>query len=192
MKTKVVVILGFVIAFAAGTVVGMLLRQEPVIASSAGEATGRRPPESWLAERLGLDARQTEQVKQIWSDAMQAARRDGDRDRWHQLRQKRDQAVADLIRPEDKAAYERVLQTYEDETAKLGRERHQAFQAAVAKTREILTPEQRAKYEQLLKDRPHGPPGRGGPGRGRRQERGHEQGNDRRPGDRATAPSASE
>jgi Spy/CpxP family protein refolding chaperone len=58
-----------------------------------------------------------------------------------------------------------ILQQYSDRVSELSREREASFEQAVAKTKEILTPAQREKYEELLKRRPdHDRDGRGGHG----------------------------
>ena len=45
----------------------------------------------------------------------------------------------------------------EQQMAEMGREREKAMQKAVEQTKAILSPEQRTKYEELLKKGPFGP-----------------------------------
>jgi Spy/CpxP family protein refolding chaperone len=173
MKAKLVVSIGFAIAFAAGLVVGLWMRQ-PAIASVAQSKDDR----SWLARELNLDAAKGEEVKRIWSEAMKSSSREQDEARRRALRKERDDAIAAMIRPDDKTAYETVMHVYNDRNNEISRERAAAFDDAVERTKAILTPEQRAKYDELLKKR--------------EQERGNNSGHGRWTGDRATTRPASD
>lgn len=169
--TRWVVLVGFVVSFAAGLTIGLSLR--------ASARAGDRPPPgsrgSWLAQQLQLTPQQREQMDAIWSEA---AGRGGGREAWAQkreLREQRDRAIAELIPPDRRSEYDALLAQYEAATEALDAQWRQSFQEAVEKTRQILTPEQRQKYEQLMSrhgdDRkPPGPgPGHGpghGPGKG--------------------------
>jgi hypothetical protein len=93
-------------------------------------------------------------------------------------RNERDEAIADLIRTHDLHAYDAILREYQDKLTKLDQEYSAAWQAAVERTKQMLTPEQRAKYEEFLK---RSSPGDRGPRRG--GQRGND--DDRRAGDRA-------
>jgi Spy/CpxP family protein refolding chaperone len=176
MKAKLVVSVGFAIAFAAGLVVGLWMRQPAIAAAVAQQQKDER---SWLARELNLDAAKGEEVKRIWSDAMRSSSRERDEERRRQLRKERDEAVAALIRPSEKAAYDRVMVEYVERNNLISKERSAAFEDAVERTKAILTPEQRAKYEELLKKR--------------EQERGgNSSGHGRWTGDRATTRAASD
>lgn len=189
MKIKVIVILGFIVAFAAGWVSALLVQQTRATATVL--APDRPPRRPWLAEELGLDARQAEEVKRIWSDAMRSARREHE-ERRHALRKQREDAIAALIPPQDKAAYEQFHQQYLDEMGKIGREREGLFEQAVAKTKALLTPEQRVKYEALLAKRGEWERRDRGPGSRRRPGSHEHNRHNRRPGDRTAAPPPSE
>jgi len=152
-KTKALLIAAFAVTFAAGAAVGWLV--------SGGRHPHRGP--SWLAAELDLTNAQREQMRQIWSDGM----REAVRNRWDQrkiLMEQRDQAVAALLTDDQRPKYESILQDYETRKEKLEQERGLAFERAVERTKQILTPEQAAKYEQLLKSRSDH--GRGGKRRG--------------------------
>lgn len=155
-------VLAFVATFAAGVATGFLASR-----------TRRRPRgPSWLASELNLTNEQRDQMHRIWSEAMRAA----GSERWEQrksLVRERDDAIAALLTDEQQPPYNRILQDYEDKKAAMEGERKKRFEQAVEQTKQILTPEQAAKYEQLLKDPPdrgHGdrhrpPPPWGGPPR---------------------------
>ena len=152
-KTKILLVLVFLVTFAAGAVAGRLSAQ-----------SGHRPPgRSFLAAELNLTSEQREQMHNIWSEVMG----EGGRRQWEQRRllgQERDQAIAALMTPEQKPQYDKILQDYARKVEELSQERKKAFDQAVERTKQILTPEQAAKYEELLKKAPDrggfgGPPG---------------------------------
>jgi Spy/CpxP family protein refolding chaperone len=152
-KTKILLVVVFLVTFAAGVVAGRLYWQ-----------SGHRPPgPSFLAAELNLTAEQREKMHTIWTESMS----DGGRRQWDQrkvLGQERDAAIAALMTAEQKPQYEKILQDYTRKLDEQGQERKKAFDQAVEKTKQILTPEQVAKYEELLKRPPHdrgfgGPPG---------------------------------
>ncbi len=149
-KTKGLLIAAFVVTFAAGAVAGLL----------AGRAGHRRRGPSYLAAELDLTDPQRHEMHEIWSEVMHAAGR-----RWWEqhkaLREQRDQAIVDLLTDAQRAEYERILADHAAGRAAIDAERKQAFDRAVERTKAILTPEQAAKYEDLLQRRPERDRGRG-------------------------------
>lgn len=184
MKVKAVVIIGFIVTFAAGLVAGLWMKQPNVIATTGGPAPAPPKPEhrSWLARELNLTAEQDERVKQIWESAMKSVP-DRGREDPRRLFRERDEAIANLIPAESKAEYERIQKEFGEKMSRSGRERDKAFEAAVAQTKSVLNPEQISKYEELLKrrgpgdGRGDGRDGRGGgPPGGRRGDRDRDRG----------------
>src|SRR5688500_5474796 len=106
MKVKAVVIIGFVVTFAAGLVAGLWIKQPSVIATGpdATQTEARKEHRSWLAEKLNLTPQQDEQVKQIWESAMKSVP-DRGRDDHRKLFKDREDAIARLIPAESKAEY---------------------------------------------------------------------------------------
>jgi len=158
-RTRLLLIVSFVFVFAAGLALGFL----------AERARHRPHRPSWLGERLDLTAEQREQMREIWSGV--AGEMGGaHRDELRALREERDQAMQDLLTESQKAEHERLQQEYEDKVAELAAAREAAFEEAVRRTKEILTPEQRKQYEHMLEGmsgrgrpsgRPPGPPPEG-------------------------------
>jgi len=142
--TKAVVIVGFVVAFTAGLVVGIESRRT---AGTRQPRPGRHG--GWLAAELNLTSEQQEQMREIWSKMAERGGRDRE-DRRRQLYRQRDEAIAALVRPEDKQRYDAILKNQADQLAALDSEWKSSFQNAVEKTKQIMTLEQRAKYEELL------------------------------------------
>jgi Spy/CpxP family protein refolding chaperone len=141
--TRLLVIIGFATAFAAGFVVGREHRSKPPV------PTTRPSRHGWLANELNLTPEQQKQLRAIWS-TMEPGDGGSREDRRPLLTEERDKAIAGLVRPEDRSRYESILQDYAEKTAALKRERQAAFQAAVDRTKQILNPEQRKRYEELL------------------------------------------
>jgi Spy/CpxP family protein refolding chaperone len=163
--TKLVVIIGFCVAFAAGLTVGRSRQwqadtQQP---GSPSVPSTRPSRASFLASELNLNAQQQEQLKQIWSEAARGGRGESEKRR-QQLREKRDADIEALIPAGDKANYQQVLSAYRAELDAMDREMRERFRNSVEETKKVLTPEQRAKYEEILSRHSFGSPG-GGPGR---------------------------
>jgi len=143
-------VLVFVVALGSGTVIGWSLPRHN---------NSPRPQErSWLADELKLTLEQREKMKSIWSAMLPEGQgRQGERggqgrhDARRQLIKERDEGIAALIPVENKAAYEKVLARFEQQEEELSREREKALAKAVEQTKLILNPEQRVKYEELLK-----------------------------------------
>ena len=156
--TKFVVIIGFIVSFLAGVMVGVSAQRRSMLTSEATTPPSTRPSHrgGWMAAELNLTPQQEEQMKQIWSDAARGG--GGPReheDRRRQLRRERDEAIANLVRPDDKSRYDEVLKNYSTQTDAMDAEIRKGFEDAVRRTKELLTPEQRTKYEELLKRRSH-------------------------------------
>ena len=163
--TKLVVITGFVVAFVAGLLVGIESQQTSVASPSPTPAT--RPSNrhgGWMASELNLTPQQQEQLDKIWSETARSRMHEAD-DRRHELRTQRDDAILSLIPAEKKADYDAAIAKYKEQTSALDHEMKQNFDEAVRRTKEILTPEQRPKYEEWLSRHQPGDRGpRGGPG----------------------------
>ena len=125
MATKMMVLVGFCVAFAAGVVAGRgrglmnaasSTTSPPNVAPSTGPGPhrgggGPGGPNSWLVRELGLSTEQAEQLRQIWADTAMRGR--GEReDQRRQLRKDREDAIAALVRPEDKDKYQQIQETY--------------------------------------------------------------------------------
>jgi Spy/CpxP family protein refolding chaperone len=152
--TKVVLIVGFIVAFSAGLVCGLAVRGHEVQASPAATSRPSTPggPGGLLATELGLSPEQREQMNRIWRENARTLRHQQDQRRG-QARKERDDAITALIRPEDREKYDGVLRTHTERMADLDRELRASWQTGVEETRKILTPEQRKKYEDFLKRR---------------------------------------
>jgi Spy/CpxP family protein refolding chaperone len=190
--TRLVVALGFLVAFAAGFVVGV--RQRPL-----DDALPPKPARDggWLAAELKLTPDQQERMDAIWSETAFRGRHERE-ERRREITRARDEAIVGLIRAEDQPKYEEILARHEEQMDALDREWKDAFHDAVRQTKEILTPEQRERYERLLErkpsDRGRQDWRRSDRGRGPEPEPDRERGRDRdrrreRPSD--TAPSVS-
>jgi hypothetical protein len=159
-KARVLVLVSFGLVFGAGIAVGMLVGPRP---------PRRRDPGSWLSRELGLSAAQREQMQEIWSGAMGLAPAGGPGQRGTPMGE-RQRRVRDLLTETQLLEYEQIQSDFEAEFMRMAEERRAAFERAVERTKEILTPGQRGKYEAMLErmreagERMRGPGRRGGPG----------------------------
>jgi Spy/CpxP family protein refolding chaperone len=170
---RVVVILGFCLSFAAGLVIGWRAPKPgspigtTVSDPSGGHAgtgaatqsanTARRGSGGWWQAELGLTAEQRTKMDHIWSSLAQKGRTD---ERRREFRRERESAIADLVPASQLGEYDRIIDAYNERIAGLERESRDAYEAAVEQTKQILTTEQRTRYEDLLK-RYHWGPGQG-------------------------------
>lgn len=146
--TKTVVLVCFLVAFAAGLAVGFQNR---------GPAAESEQPKTqrcggWLSAELNLTPEQKEQLDNIWSETARYGGRER-MERRRQLYRERDEAIVALIRPEDQSKYDEILKKHTENMAALDREWRDSFHAAVEQTKQILTAEQREKYERLIERR---------------------------------------
>lgn len=144
----------FVVALTSGVFIGMNVSRH-----------GDRPREgrSRLTEELKLTTEQQVQMRAIWQEVAPGPGRQQSADKRRQLSKERDDAVTALFTPDQKVAYDKVVERYNQQMAEMNHEREAAFQKAVEKTKAILTPQQRVKYDEILAREPFGPPrGRGG------------------------------
>jgi hypothetical protein len=198
MSAKVVVVIGFLIAFAAGLTVGLESRQTsvaqpPLAAGPSTKPTTRqaRGP-GWIESELKLRPDQKQNMDKIWSEMARGGRAENDKRR-QQLREERDAAIIALVGPENKAKYDAIQQNYRDQQQNLDKEMRARFENAVKQTEAILDPDQLTRYRDMLarhrppdgRDGRGGPHGPGGPGGGPGPERNFEP----RRGDDASATS---
>jgi Spy/CpxP family protein refolding chaperone len=157
---KLIVILGFALSFAAGMVIGS--RQTLVDPAPANPLTPttasseRRSRGGWLSAQLGLTPEQRQELDRIWSATARQGR--GERDeRRREFRRERDEAIAELVPSARLAEYDDIINTYNERVTGLERESREAYDAAVEQTKQILTPQQRTRYEELLQRHSWGP-----------------------------------
>jgi len=209
MATKLIVMTGFLIAFAAGLVTGLQKRPNIIVNSkpqlSTQPSTQRqiRPP-AYFIEQLHLTRDQTAQWNKIWSEVADRGGR-GQAERFMQLRQKRDNDIVALIPEASRSTYDKIQKDFSDTVEAMDKDWRDSYDEAVRKTKEILNDTQRRDYETILYrnqwDRGRGGRGpRGGPGgRQTRESRGgnfipdgtHND-STRPPGPNATSPANSE
>lgn len=197
--TRAIVVIGFLLAFGAGLVLGLSWPQVRAYATPGPDRGGLRHPvafpddpdghgrpphppppgrRGWFAQQLELTPEQLRQMDAIWSDFARRGRIEHAEQR-RQLRRQREEAIAALVREEDRPAYERVLREHDRQLAQMETQWRQRFRDAVERTKALLTPEQREKYDELLSRQgwhngdgpsagggpagPPGPPDRHGP-----------------------------
>ena len=147
MKTLAVIV--FVLTLGAGVVAGLLAARLPAARPAAGDSP--------LAEELALTADQRGKMKTIW-ESVHSFTDDCVRDS-RKAQTERDDKIFALI-PRDKVdEYNQIKSDYDNAVATLQGRREKAFKDAVNKTREILSPVQREKYDKILEKRVGAEPG---------------------------------
>jgi len=144
-KVRIMVILGFALAFAAGGSLGMLAAPEQAPASRRGH----RPD---LAVQLGLTDEQREKMRDIWTKFV-VGRDQEFRDRKRALWQEKDQAVEGLLTDEQRIEYDAVLADCDRRMKDMDEQWQEIIQQAVDMTRKTLTAEQAKKYDEFRASR---------------------------------------
>lgn len=191
MATKLIVIGGFLVAFAAGMVTG--LQQSPPSTVNAnvplrnastsptfprgGPVVGDRgrgnprmpPPPSILDRELNLDADQRTKLEAVWKDVAMVGVREMEQNR-QQLRRERDEAVTELLEQEAAVEYEKILVDYQQRLAALENKWWEQYSSGVDRTKSLLSPQQLERFEQIMRRNTWDPEQfrRGGGGRGGR------------------------
>jgi Spy/CpxP family protein refolding chaperone len=141
-KATVVLVLAYVLALAAGTTSGLLADRlrSPNAQMSAP-----------LAVQLQLTDDQRDRMRQMWEQAEQTV--DDCYKQAQSIERQRDQALVDMLTDEQKARFAKIDKGFADQFAVLTARRSAAFAEAFDKTEQLLSPEQKTKYEQIVRDR---------------------------------------
>lgn len=144
----------FVLALGAGVMIGLLVRPSaPPPAAAAGR---ERSP---LADELDLSPPQREQMRAIW-EASKAEMQESFR-RHDAAQRAWTAAVDELLTDEQRPKYHQIRKDLESRVSDIDQDRGAIFRRADDRTREILTPGQRKKFDAILADRRPPPPGQG-------------------------------
>ena len=141
-KTQAILIVSYVVTFAAGAVMGL------VWGLPEGAAGGRRP----RFFDLDLTPEQSQRLEAIWSETVRKTMRQCDQDQ-RQAIEGRDEAVEALLEEEQKQAYDTIYEGFFSRLDEVRERRRQAFETANQRTREILTESQREKFDEMLERR---------------------------------------
>ena len=146
-KIKLIFVVGFLVAFAAGLMVGMV-GGRATAAPSAAIHVGH----SWLGEELDLTSQQQDQIHKIWADVTRDG--PGGGQRWGQMDKQRDQEVRALLTPEQLPGYDQILRAHHERVDAIRAETRKApYEEAERRTREILTDSQRLKFDEITRKR---------------------------------------
>jgi Spy/CpxP family protein refolding chaperone len=144
-KATVVLVLAYVLALAAGTTSGVLA--ERLRAPNNDNAAAP------LAVQLQLTDDQRDRMRQMWEQAQQTV--DDCYKQAQSIERERDQALVDLLTDEQKAKFAPMDKAYAEQFAALAARRTEAFEDAFDKTEQLLSSDQKTKYEQIVRDRLH-------------------------------------
>ncbi len=147
-KTKLIILISFIVAFAAGISVGL------VVGRTGKTSRGG----SILTRELNLTSEQRDQMQKIWEETVGPIRRLQHEQR-QKLQEEREEAILNLLSPEQREQFEKINEAHSLSMEKFAQHRKDLFNEAQEKTKKILSEDQQKKYEEILKDR--------GPRRGR-------------------------
>jgi Spy/CpxP family protein refolding chaperone len=158
-RSKIILVVMFVLALGAGVVMGVLATKQPMPPRGGHDGKGSGGGPGSVFKDFNLTDSQREQMRQIWDEF---ARGTDSGEKRQRLREERDQKMEAILTPEQKIAAKKIKDQYEAGLKELADERHKAWETHVEKTRAILNEEQRAKYDEMLKKRAeHGGPEHG-------------------------------
>ena len=152
-KINLLILFCAVVVFASGALVGMVGQRavaKPNTDPSPRVIVGR----SRITEELALTPDQKEKIQAIWSAAVVKAG-PPPTDRVRVLEKEREQAILDLLSDEQKTKYNQTIADFRQKLDTLHQPARAAFTEAEEQTKPLLNPTQRAKYEEILKRRPH-------------------------------------
>jgi Spy/CpxP family protein refolding chaperone len=141
IKTRLVFVVCFLMAFGAGISVGALWQKPEKMVQ-----------EGWLAE-LNLTPEQREKMKSIWTETMKNSGWQAQRGRREAAQKERDEAMKAIIPIDHAAMFDEIMSTYQKKMDEIAQESRKAKDEAYEKTKEILTEQQRVTYEELRKKR---------------------------------------
>lgn len=139
-RSKIVFLLTVLLMLGAGVVLGRISARMP---GPPGEG---RPP-SWLADQLDLTTDQRKQMDAIWAETKQKIGKTFEKRR--AIDKQRDQAIMALLTPEQKRAYEGILDSARAQRATLDKEREAAVREANERSRALLDDRQKQRWETL-------------------------------------------
>ncbi len=155
-RIKSILIIAFLIVFAAGLMVGMVRGRSTATSS----ITSTRPDRaSFLTAQLSLTSDQEEKIHKIWSEVMKNGPAGGQH--MGELDKERDGAIRAMLSEDQKAKYDQIVQDYRAKAEAVHSEMHKRIDEAERRTREILTDSQRVKFDEITKER-HSHPHEGG------------------------------
>lgn len=169
--TKLLVLFGFVLSFAAGMLASSRFLPPPppeeTFGPGAGPTTHPGPPfmrRGFLPRELDLTPEQQTKIREIWSKVGVNGPREMD-DKKHEYGEAKDAEFAKLIPPERRADFDKIKSDFTAKMTALDTDFRESFENAIKQTEALLTPEQRQKYDEIRSHmQPHD--GRGFEGEG--------------------------
>jgi Spy/CpxP family protein refolding chaperone len=149
-RTRLIIVFVFALTLGAGIAAGLLASRLPLIHPKA-KAQAQPNGTSWLVQQLDLSPAQSEQMRQIWEGVKEKTDQ-SIRDA-ASARDKRDADIQKLVPNEKLEEYRAANVAYDSTVARLKAQREETFDRAVKRTKEILSPAQQEKYNDILKDR---------------------------------------
>lgn len=146
-RIKSILIIAFLVVFAAGLMVGMVRGR-----STATAVINAHPDRaSFLTAQLNLTPDQEEKMHKIWSEVMKNG--PGGGQHVGELDKERDDAIRAMLSEDQKSRYDQIVHEYRAKADAMRAEMHRRIDEAERRTREILTDSQRVKFDEITRER---------------------------------------
>ena len=109
----------------------------------------RRPPLDPFVGELNLTAEQQDKLKAIWSDAMEKGGFPVQDERREAAKKEYDAALRALFPAEQQPRYDELLHGYQKKLEDIELESRKIFDDATERSKQVLSEQQRAKYEEI-------------------------------------------
>jgi hypothetical protein len=146
-RTRVILLIPFVLVLCAGVVVGRLWNRLPIETKPPGGSP------SWLADQLDLRPEQRQQMDAIWDETRPKIEKSFERRQ--SLDRERDQTIQELLTPAEWTAYDKIIEDFRAKRAALDKDRHQLVLDANEKSVALLDGAQKQKWEALRNAHEH-------------------------------------
>jgi Spy/CpxP family protein refolding chaperone len=155
---KLFILLGFAIMFVAGLTIGRAYPtpRPPVVAAPTTQPdAGSGFPT--IDKQLDLSPTQKLQMEKIWKDAH--AKTDALSHQFREFDRDRDGSIKAMLDPDQQEQYLEIQHQRDEHVNALRAEISTTMKAAEKETRELLSPDQQKKFDEIVKHGPrHGPP----------------------------------
>ncbi|MEA2736196.1 MAG: hypothetical protein QOE14_2647 [Humisphaera sp.] len=155
-RIEILLIAVATLAMSAGVVAGLLASRLPSAAGPRSATTTTQPAvpppasfERTLADELQLRSDQRDHMREIWEGVRGKVH--ATFDSAQNLQKERDEALVALLNDEQRVKFAKISKDYATRFDALTKLRDTTFEEAVKKTKEMLDPEQRSKYEEILR-----------------------------------------
>lgn len=168
-RFRVWIVTSLILAAGAGLAGGMAIEH-----FRDGNRRGGRPHEPGILRELNLTDAQKAKILPIWEEVLRSGRRPPSPELLDQAREELESKLDALLTEDQRKQYRQYQADYDVKLQSMRKSLDEVFGPAEQQTRELLTPEQQKKFDEIRERMRKAPPqrdfgggrGRGGPGKG--------------------------